>query len=188
MEECDGREGNDKEGDREEEVEEGRDCEGERMLPGGRIMFLSERLRSVWERWWIAEEEEEEEVSLKAFNDVLNVVFDVVFEIPFLSMEEDERDVLLSNIGVEEGTSGQVRGTLGRTVTVMAEGIVVIDVSVVPKGERFVESSSSSFFRKSVACPFVIDVFTDLGEGEEEGEAEGEEEKNAEESSRHKER
>ena len=47
MEECDGREGNDKEGDREEEVEEGRDWEGERMLPRGRIMFLSERLRSV---------------------------------------------------------------------------------------------------------------------------------------------
>ena len=107
----------------------------------------------------------------------LNVVFNVVFEIPFLSMEEDERDVLLSNIGIEEeateeevrGTSGQVRGTLVRTVTVMAEGIEVIGVSVVPKGERFVESSSSSFFRKSVSCLFVIDVFTDLGEGEEEG-------------------
>ena len=130
------------------------------------------------------------------FNVVFDVVFDVVFEVPFLSMEEDERAVLLLNIGIEEeateeevrGTSGQVIGTSVRAVTVMAEGIVVIDVSVVPKGERFVESSSSSFFRKSVSCPFVIDVFTDLGEGEEEGEAEGEEEKKAEESSRHKER
>ena len=132
-------------------------------------------------------------MSLNALNVVFNVVFDVVFnvvfEIPFLSMEEDERDVLLSNVGIEEeATEEEVRGTSVRTVTVMAEGIVVIDVSVVPKGERFVESSSSSFFRKSVSCPFVIDVFTDLGVGEEEGEAEGEEEKKAEESSRHKER
>ena len=47
IEECDGREGNDKEGDREEEVEEGRDCKGERVLQVGRIMFLSERVRSV---------------------------------------------------------------------------------------------------------------------------------------------
>ena len=76
------------------------------------------------------------------FDVVFNVVFNVVFEIPFLSMEEDERDVLLSNIGIEEeATEEEGRGASVRTatVTVMAEGIVIIDVSVVPKGERFVE-------------------------------------------------